>query len=328
MSISFAMLSDIVPPNYRAASFGVFLGFFYGGYCLGPSLLLVMTHLQALILSSSLSVAVLLCSLCFLPETLPVSIAAQNRAEQHDGLVSKMLQPVLSVAILNRNWFFRLLTAGAFMAGMVYSADMTFVIYYIENQLNVRDEDLARMFAMMGVAGILIQAFFMQYLVGLFTEKGFLVVSFGAGTIHNLCYGIARSQVLIYVALVVAQVTKVNFTLISSVASTHVNQFEQGRLQGAIFAVGAISNAAGPLLLQFVYDHSKTTLGPGAMFLFASLLYFIGTIFVALLPRDDGDVHHELGTDDEQQGVGNNEEGNGDRDHSDNQLEEPLLQSV
>jgi hypothetical protein len=59
-------------------------------------------------------------------------------------------------------------------------------------------------------------------------------------------------------------------------------------VQGALFAVSAIANAIGPVTLQLIYDHTKggKFLGPGTMFVFASVLYFVGTWFVTCIPGD------------------------------------------
>lgn len=324
LSIGFAMLSDLMEPEDRAASFGVFLGFFYVGYCLGPSLSLVMSHFFVSVAAFGCYVFALLFVLVILPETIPRDVTERNqrilqqqRQQQQQtrrDYLSLIIQPIKEVSILTRTKFLLLLTGATFLCGIVFSADATLVLYYIENQLNVRDADLAAMFAFMGVFGVVVQAGLMQYLVALFGERDLLVIAFLAGTLHNFLYGVARSKALIYVALCLAQISKINFILISSVASTHVNRFEQGRIQGAIFAVTAVANAVGPEILQIVYRFTKQSFGPGTMFIFASLTCFVGAILVSQLPRD-ASVQETAETDD------------GDEDNEIGGLEEPLLQA-
>jgi hypothetical protein len=79
-------------------------------------------------------------------------------------------------------------------------------------------------------------------------------------------------------------------------------------MQGALFALSALANAIGPLLLEVIYDHTKDGqgLGPGTMFVFASLLYFVGTIIVSVISRDKANGSSPIVSDD-------------------NELEEPLL---
>jgi hypothetical protein len=56
---------------------------------------------------------------------------------------------------------------------------------------------------------------------------------------------------------------------------------------GALLATNAIAGALGPLSMNYIYERTKDTsrFGPGLMFLLASVLYFIGTIFVSMIPR-------------------------------------------
>ena len=107
-----------------------------------------------------------------------------------------------------------------------------------------------------------------------------------------MLYGLARSKDVILVALCLSQVTKINFPLISSIASKSGSIHEQGRIQGALFALNALANALGPMLLEIVYIRSKDghgLLGPGSMFLCASFLYAIGTLLVTFVPATESD---------------------------------------
>jgi DHA1 family tetracycline resistance protein-like MFS transporter len=194
---------------------------------------------------------------------------------------------------------------------MVFSSDRSLVIFYIEDQLNVHDGDLSSMMLVMGFVAVVIQGFLIEPLLSCFGEKGLLVLSFMCGTLHNLCYGLARGKDLIYVALCLSQLTKVNFPVISSIASNNVSENEQGRMQGSLFAVSALANALGPISLQLVYNHTKNRKGiwgPGTMWVFASFLYGVGTVIVCFIPADKANKSTSIVTDE-----------------SENDLEERLL---
>jgi DHA1 family tetracycline resistance protein-like MFS transporter len=117
-------------------------------------------------------------------------------------------------------------------------------------------------------------------------EKGALILAFSCGTMHNFLYGSARTKVTIYAALIFSQLTKTNIPILSSIASKQVEPNEQGRIQGALFAVNAVGNAVGPILVQFIAHHTKRLFGPGSMFIYASVLYAIGTVVVAMIPNN------------------------------------------
>lgn len=297
MSIGFSMLSDVIPPHYRAPSFGLFISAYYLGFSGSPSLALVMDHFQVSLLSLVTSIASFLFACCALPETLPEEVAERNLSERladttrdpEASLRKAIFRPITEMSILNRDYMFRLLTIAYFFSGMVFSSDRSLVIYYIEDQLNVRDGDLATMMLIMGFVAVVIQGFLIEPLLMCFGEKRLLLISFMCGSMHNLCYGLARSKGLIYVALCLSQLTKVNFPLVSSIASNNVSENEQGRMQGALFAVSALANALGPITLQVVYNHTKDgngLVGPGTMWLVASFLYGVGTVIVGFIPAD------------------------------------------
>ena len=204
-----------------------------------------------------------------------------------------IIRPLQGLKILNQNMAIRLVAVGAFISGMVYSTDATLCLYYFENHLHVNDSDLARMFLVMGFVGIVIQAFLLKFLLQILGEKGLLVTSFISGTIHNLIYGLAQTKFLIYVALSLSQLTKTNFPILSSLASAHATDYQQGSIQGALFALSALANAIGPMCLQLFSSN-------GHMFVVASGLYLIGTLVVSFLPdkkrqdEDNGDLEEPL----------------------------------
>ena len=304
MSIAFAMLSDIIPSICRAPAFGMFLAAYYIGFSFAPSLPLLMTQYQVSLISLLLLLLGVLFALFWLPETLPADVAEHNRAIREQQEVELgwkiILRPIMALSILNRDTFFRLLAAGSFLSGIVYSSDAVLVVYYVEDQLNVRDTDLAHMFFIMGIVGIAIQAFLLKPMISCFGEKGLLMISFLSGTCHNACYALARGKGMIYVAFCLAQLTKTNFPLLSSFAANNVDKHEQGRIQGALFALTALADAIGPITLEYIYGHTKATLGPGTMFVFAALCYFVGTVFVSFLPTKNRKRPNVAGTTEEQ----------------------------
>jgi hypothetical protein len=119
---------------------------------------------------------------------------------------------------------------GSFFSSMVYATDSNLLLFYIEDELDVRDKDIAQMFFVMGILGIMFQAFLLQPMTQCLGEKGLLVTSFLSGTLHNLLYGLARDKRCIYVALAFSQLTKTNYPILSSLASKDASAHEQGQV--------------------------------------------------------------------------------------------------
>ena len=304
LSTTFAALSDIIPPEYRAATYGLLLSGYFGGYSLAPAMAVVLSSDTSVALFSLVfSFVAFFVAFCFLPETLPDDVRNEN-ARNDDSIIipsteqdvprfrfwvtwiwQSATRPLREISILQRNRTLQLVSLGSFCAAMVFAIDTTLVIYYIEEKLNVQKADIASMTLALGIAGILIQGGLVQPITAVLGEKWALVLSFTSGILHNFLYGSARTKTPIYAALILSQLTKINIPLLSSLASKEVDAHEQGRVQGALFAINAIGNAIGPVLVEFIYHHRSTTkLGPGSMFIYASILYAIGTIVVSFVP--------------------------------------------
>jgi len=194
------------------------------------------------------------------------------------------------MSILNRNSFFRLLAALALFTGMVASGDQVLLIYYLEDQLNFKDKDVSLMFLIIGVTGIIVQIMVMKPLNDLVGEKMVVAISFLAGTVVNLMYGIAHHKSTIFAALIISGFSQMSFPTISAIKANNVDSSEQGRIQGALYSVKALASGVGPAMLQFVYSKTKMyhgiLLGPGTMFIFASGLFLVGVLLTLLLPND------------------------------------------
>lgn len=350
VSLGFAALSDVIPEEFRAPAYGVFLAAFYAGMALAPSIPLILsTQIQVCLVSIVLSaVAIAVGAICLpetlpnvqvwvlheshntieqellapsmdeiiLPEESPTSPSSRRRRVSHRSLVAEdddmsccgclqcddgddestmktclrlchlITRPVHDLSILNRDWTIRLVVFAMLFQSMVYASDFTLFMYYVEDQLNVRKDDISTMFLGLGIAGVITQGVLMQPMQSCFGEKGLLVLTFLSGTLHNFLYGVARNKTTIFWALLLSQLTKLNYPILSSVASKDAATTEQGRIQGALFAVSSIGYALGPLSMEFVYTRTKDNprLGPGFMFVYAAGLYAIGTVVVAFIP--------------------------------------------
>eukprot|EP00536_Pseudo-nitzschia_multiseries_P012759 jgi/Psemu1/209599/e_gw1.505.40.1 len=273
-ALVFAALSDGCPEEYRAGRFATILAGFYFGYATGPTLALGMSHRAACGLSASLSTAALPLAAAFWPETLPPGLdgGAENNNDDDDdddtgrtgccknGLAA-VAQPLREMAILNRERVLRLLALASFLAAAVYSTDASLVLFYIEDHLGVNEHDIAGMFVAMGLAGVVLQGIVLQPLVYLLGEHGLLVLSFASGTIHNLLYGLARSETVVTIALSLSQVTKLGYPVLSSLASQQVGPHEQGRVQGALLALNALGGAVGPVAMNRIYERTESPPG-------------------------------------------------------------------
>jgi MFS transporter, DHA1 family, tetracycline resistance protein len=308
-SVVFASLSDSVPEQYRAPSYGMLLAILYIGFAASPTVALLLGHRNTTIAYLAFMVLATLVAYFWLPETLPDDIRranVQKQAQEHQDRMSSssswaqqcwyiVSRPVRDISILtHRTNNIRLLAAASFLSSMVFSSDSTLLLYYIENRLNVNDSDIAKIYFAIGVVGFLLQAGGLQPAVKCLGEHKLLIATFVIGFLHNVAYGLAQTKHVVFAAMIVAQLTQLNFPVVSSFISKGVSAHEQGRVQGALSASNSIARGIGPLSMEFVYHHTKNKkhLGPGFMFIYAGILDLFGILLIVMLPsRSYARVH-------------------------------------
>lgn len=132
VAVALSALSDVMPPRWRAPSFGLLLAGFSLGFALAPQLALVLGRFNVSVMSLLAVWAGLLTLVLFFPETLPPETAVEARdvrEEQMDGLSGSqkalwaIYRPIWELSILNRSRLFRLLSSLAFFSGMVSSGE-------------------------------------------------------------------------------------------------------------------------------------------------------------------------------------------------------------
>jgi len=132
IAVALSALSDVMPPRWRAPSFGLLLAGFSLGFALAPSLALVLGHFWVSVMALMTVWAALVVVVFFLPETLPPEVAVEardTREELMEGLSRRQkvmwnfYRPVWELSILNRSRLFRLLSCLAFFSGMVSSGE-------------------------------------------------------------------------------------------------------------------------------------------------------------------------------------------------------------
>eukprot|EP00591_Stephanopyxis_turris_P003759 CAMPEP_0195526592 /NCGR_PEP_ID=MMETSP0794_2-20130614/27743_1 /TAXON_ID=515487 /ORGANISM="Stephanopyxis turris, Strain CCMP 815" /LENGTH=513 /DNA_ID=CAMNT_0040657319 /DNA_START=39 /DNA_END=1580 /DNA_ORIENTATION=+ len=303
--VSLSAMSDVVPPKWRAPCFGLLVAGFMLGFSLAPLLAVRLTHQGVSILSLSFMIIAFLYALVCFPETLSkevsdemVALRLREQNEQSggscNGFLHTLIRPLKELSILNRNQLFRVLSVLAFSSGMVRAADQTLQVYYVENQLYFKDKDVALMFSIIGVLGVFVQGVILKPLNDCIGEKLILVIAFLFGFIYNFLFGIARTKVAVFIATAISAFAAMSFPTVSAIKANNVAEHEQGRVQGALYSLVSLSNALGPLSLQFVYNYTKDNKfpGPGTMFIFAAFLQLVAVALACILPKKKTDSRY------------------------------------
>jgi DHA1 family tetracycline resistance protein-like MFS transporter len=265
-AISLSSLSDVMPPMWRAPSFGLISAGFSLGFALSPMLAVYMSHLEVSIFALGILVSGFLFACISLPETL--SSDASNKArvkrleelptmDTHDIWKYNLLQPGKALMILNRNKLFRLLSALAFFSGCVSTADHTLFLYYAEENFGFNDKDVAKLFLIIGGMGILVQTIVLKPMTSWIGERRVIMVAFLVGALHNFLYGIAKGKTTLFVSATIASFTGMSFPTISAIKANNCSEIEQGRIQGALYSLSSLASAIGPMMLRYVSNKQR-----------------------------------------------------------------------
>ena len=194
-----------------------------------------MSHLDISVFSLVILVASFIFVCAYMPETLSPEAAQKARltraAEmpsmdtQLDVFKYYMLRPINDLMILNRNTLFRLMSALAFFSGVVGSADMSLFVYYVEENLEFNQKDVAVMFMIRGLLGILVQTFVLKTLNSAIGERRVIMFAFFIGTVHNYIYGVAKTKMTFLIGSALATFTSMSFPTISAIKANNVVSF-------------------------------------------------------------------------------------------------------
>eukprot|EP00571_Detonula_confervacea_P011970 CAMPEP_0172305814 /NCGR_PEP_ID=MMETSP1058-20130122/7032_1 /TAXON_ID=83371 /ORGANISM="Detonula confervacea, Strain CCMP 353" /LENGTH=533 /DNA_ID=CAMNT_0013017527 /DNA_START=48 /DNA_END=1649 /DNA_ORIENTATION=- len=298
MAVALSALSDVMPPMWRAPSFGLVLAGFSMGFALSPILAVFLSHLGVSIFSLGILVGGFMFACVSLPETLsPISsekarlkrLAERPMMETQTEVIMYYLQrPMKELMILNRNKLFRLLSALAFFSGCISTADHTLFLYYVVDNFGFGDKDIAVLFLIIGIMGMLVQTVVLKPLNSLIGERRVIIVAFLVGALHNYLYGVAKYKSTIFISATIASLTGMSFPTISAIKANNVDELEQGRIQGALYSLSSLASALGPMMLRYVYSQTKDGggFGKGTMFIFGAGLYLVATLCAWLLPEE------------------------------------------
>jgi MFS transporter, DHA1 family, tetracycline resistance protein len=231
IAVALSSLSDVMPPQLRAASFGMLIAGLYLGFAAAPTLALTLGHFQVSILSFTLVFLGFLNTVFFFPETLSperAAMATESRRSEVAGLSQaqhvlwSITRPARELSILNRNDLFRLLSVLAFFSGMVSSGDQTLLLYYVEERLAFNDKDVATMFMISGILGILCQSLLLKPFIEFVGERMVVTFCFAIGAMDNFMYGVAKHKALVFVAMAMGSLTAMSFPTISAIKANNV----------------------------------------------------------------------------------------------------------
>mmetsp|Transcript_97 Transcript_97/g.177 ORF Transcript_97/g.177 Transcript_97/m.177 type:complete len:560 (-) Transcript_97:1072-2751(-) len=289
-------VADVLPAHHRTVAFGMISVSIGMGYAIAPSLAVPMSDLAVSYFSLGGILLVVVAGYYFIPETLPQEVgqallsSRQQLQNEHDsdssnyygGFCFLLMRPLRDLAILNRTRLFRVLTVVNCLFGIVHSALITLLVYYVEDELDYTEEDVAFIYLIKGIVGIVIVGIALKPLNDCLGERRLILISLLLGVVHNIMFCVGKSRAVIFIGVTLYGITYLYFPAVGAIKSNHADETEQGRVQGALFASSSLAAAIGPVSFRLVENNSEM---PGAMFLFGAALLLVGFGFALVLPK-------------------------------------------
>ena len=271
VSTAFAYITDISAPADRAKRFGMLGAAFGVGFVVGPAVggLLGQYNLRAPFWAAAgLSLANFFYGLFVLPESLP----AEKRAKS----AWHMANPLGSLTLLRSHPELAGLSLVVILFYLSHQALQSVWVLYTEYRYGWNQQSVGLSLAVVGVCAAIVSGGLVGPYVKKFGERLSLTSGLFYGVLGFLGFAIARRGWGALVAIPFIALWGVAGPAMQSLMSQRVDASSQGKLQGAINSLRALTGMVGPLLFSQIFalaiqQNAKVHL-PGAPYYAAAAL--------------------------------------------------------
>jgi MFS transporter, DHA1 family, tetracycline resistance protein len=273
-----AYISDVTPPEKRAASFGLLGAAFGIGFVLGPALGGILGHFSPRLpfwAAAGLALANVCWGLFVLPESLPKDRRVPFQWKNANPLGAlKLLRSHPMLAGLSRSFFL------VSLAHVVLPSTAVLYMYY---RFGWDTRAVGVFLAGVGISSLLVQGFLVKPAVKLLKERGAIVVGLSFGAAGFAIYGLAPSGLILWIGVPVMALWGIATPSVQAIMTRLVDPTEQGRLQGSLASIQGMASLIGPALFTQIFAASISTHGewkllPGAAFLASTLLVLVAMV--------------------------------------------------
>jgi DHA1 family tetracycline resistance protein-like MFS transporter len=284
IATAFAYVTDVTPPEKRAKPFGLISATFGLGFVIGPAVggWLGNTNLRFPFWAAAvLSLANALYGYLVLPESLPPERRSKSAWHMANPLGSLRLfrsHPELSgLAVIMTLYY------------LAHQSLPTVWALYTEYRYAWNRRDVGLSLAVVGVCAAVVSGLLVAPFVKRFGERRSVLSGLLFGVIGFLGFALAARGWIILSVIPFIALWGIAAPAMQSLMSRHVDHSSQGKLQGAINSIRAITGMAGPPLFTQVFAvaiAARTALRfPGAPYLLAAVLLGSAVMLAAYVTR-------------------------------------------
>ncbi len=284
VATGFAYITDVTPPEERPQKFGLISAAFGLGFVIGPAVGGYLGNINLRFpfwAAAVLSLANALYGLFILPESLPPE--RRSKSAWHMG------NPLGSMNLFRSH---RELAGLAIVMTLYYLAHQslqTVYVLYTEYRYAWNQRDIGFSLAVVGVSAAVVSGVLVGPFVKHFGERRSLLSGLFFGVLGFAGFALASRGWMMLAVIPFIALWGIAAPATQSLMSRHVDPSSQGKLQGAINSLRAITGMAGPILFTQVFALAISPGGgfhpPGAPYFLAAVLLFSSLMMAANVTR-------------------------------------------
>ena len=272
-STAAAYISDVTPPEKRAASFGIIGAAFGVGFVLGPAiggLLGAVSPRLPFWASAFMALANVCWGLFVLPESLP--------KERRVPFAWKNANPLGALKLLRSHSMLSSLAVSYFLINLAHLVLPSTTVLYMHYRYGWDTRAVGAVLAGVGVSSLIVQGFLVKPAVRWLKERRAMALGLTFATAGFVIYGLASTGPIFWIGVPVMALWGIATPSLQTIMTRLVDATEQGRLQGALASLVGLASLIGPTVFTqtfAVFISTRADWGlPGAPFLLAALLIF------------------------------------------------------
>jgi DHA1 family tetracycline resistance protein-like MFS transporter len=272
-----AYISDVTPPEKRAASFGLIGVAFGTGFILGPALGGLLGAISPRLpfwASAGMALANVCWGLFVLPESLP--------KDRRVPFAWKNANPLGALKLLRSHPMLTGLAGSYFLLNLAHVVLPSTTVLYMHYRYNWDTRAVGLLLAGVGISSLIVQGFLVKPMVRWLRERRAVALGLTFGAAGFAIYGLAPTGPIFWIGVPVMALWGIATPSLQTIMTRLVDATEQGRLQGALASLVGLASLFGPTMFtqtfaSFISTHADLGL-PGAPFLLAALLVFVSML--------------------------------------------------
>jgi MFS transporter, DHA1 family, tetracycline resistance protein len=272
VSTAFAYITDVTKPEERAKPFGLVSAVFGLGFVIGPAVGGYLGNINLRFpfwAAAVLSFGNALYGYFILPESLPPERRAKSAWH--------MANPLGSLKLLSSHAELAGLSVVTTLYYLAHNALPSMWALYTEYRYAWSRRDVGFSLAVVGVFAAVVSGALVGPIVKRFGERRSLLAGLFFGTLGFAGFAFASRGWMILAVIPFIALWGIAAPAIQSLMSRHVDSSSQGKLQGAINSLRAVTGMVGPVLFTQVF---ALAIAPRASVHFPGTPYFLAALLL------------------------------------------------